>query len=217
VRDGLRLVIYDATCTGGRALPGLSHAWRSGTWLYRGLGRIDAAFGAASWADALAWLAAVRPGERIAEVQYWGHGRWGLARVADDTLDATALEPGHPLHDPLRAVKDRLAGPGALWWWRTCETFGARAGHDFATRWTRFLGCRAAGHTYVIHAWQSGLHALAPGDVPAWSAREGLREGTPEAPVAARSSWPGAPSTVTCFTGTIPDAGSARVGGYSTR
>jgi hypothetical protein len=200
----LRLVVYDATCTGKRG-PGLSHAWWTGVRLYRGLGRVDAAFGARSWADALHWLASVRPGERIAAVQYWGHGRWGLARVGDDTLDGSALEPGHHLHDALSAVRARLAGRDALWWWRTCETFGAHAGHDFATRFTRFLGCRAAGHTYVIHAWQSGLHVLAPGADPDWSPAEGLREGTPDAPRKARSSWPGAPSTVTCFTAAVPE------------
>ena len=75
-------------------------------------------------------------------------------------------------------------------------------------RFTRFLGCSAAGHTYVIHAWQSGLHVLAPGATPDWSPAEGLRDGTPDAPLEAKSSWPGAPSTVTVPV-TVPVVGSS--------
>ena len=37
------------------------------------------------------------------------------------------------------------------------------AGHDFARAWTDFFGSRAAGHTFIIGYWQSGLHTLAPG------------------------------------------------------
>jgi hypothetical protein len=196
----LRLLIHDATCGGGRGRPGLSHAWGAGAWLHRGLDRFDAAYGASSWADALEWLACVTPGAPIEEVQYWGHGRWGRALIADDVLDVSALEPGHRLHEPLVRIRARLVPDGrALWWWRTCETFGADAGHELAIRWTRFFNCTSAGHTHVIGVWQSGLHVLRPGEAPDWSPDEGLREGTPAAPIAARSSRPGAPHTITCF------------------
>ena len=200
----LRLLVYDATCRGRRALPGLSHAWQSGATLYRGLGRIDAAFGATSWAEALDWLATVRAGEPIEEIQYWGHGKWGRALVADDALDAAALEPDHPLHVSLSLVRARLTGRDALWWWRTCETFGACAGHAFARAWTSFLGCRAAGHTYVIGFWQSGLHVLVPDAEPFWPLDEGLASGTPDAPIEARWSRPWYPRTVSCLAGRIP-------------
>jgi hypothetical protein len=195
-----RLLVYDDTCR-----PGLSNAWAAGSWLYRRLGRIDEAHPATSWADALVWLATATPDRPIAEVQYWGHGNWGCAKVGDDVLDARALEPGHALYPLLARVRARLVPGGrALWWWRTCETFGARAGHDFAIRWTRFLDCTSAGHTYVIGVWQSGLRVLRPGEEPAWSPTEGLRDGTADAPVTARRSSPAAPSTITCFTGAIP-------------
>src|SRR6185437_12193271 len=103
--------------------------------------------------------------EPIAEVQYWGHGRWGRALVAEDVLDARALGAGHPLRRGLDALRERLA-PGALLWFRTCETFGASPGIDFARRLSDHLGARVAGHTYIIGFHQSGLHGLAPGGVP---------------------------------------------------
>ena len=46
--------------------------------MYRRLGRIDAAFGARSWTEALAWLGQLGS---IREIQYWGHGRWGKESV----------------------------------------------------------------------------------------------------------------------------------------
>jgi hypothetical protein len=200
---GLRLLIYDRTCRGG-VLPGLSHAWGAGRRLYGALGRLDAALPAASWGEALEWLAEVRPGEPIAEIQFWGHGRWGLARIAEEALDVTALGAGHAHQQRLARVAARmLRGVEGLWWFRTCETFGTSRGHDFARAWSRFFGCRAAGHTYVIGFWQSGLHSLLPGEEPRWSVEEGLPAGVANPPAAL---WSGAraPNTITCFHGQVP-------------
>ncbi|MBA3540820.1 MAG: hypothetical protein H0T79_14505 [Deltaproteobacteria bacterium] len=196
--EPLRLLVYDRT----RRDP-LSLAWRSGSVLYRGLGRIDATFGATSWVEAFEWLANVNAGRAIAEVQYWGHGKWGEALIGEDRLSIASLERG-PLHAPLVQMRERLVGPAALWWWRTCETFGARAGHDFAIAWTRFLGCASAGHTYVIGAWQSGLHSLALGETPTWSPHEGLEAGTPEAPESSLMSHRTAPSTIHFLSRRVP-------------
>lgn len=201
----IRAVIYDRTCREGGAV-GLSHAWWSGVQLYRALGRVDVTRGVASWGEALEWLSTVEPGAHLAEVQFWGHGRWGEVFINRESLSARALEPAHPLHSALSAVRDRLTPDGsALWWFRTCETFGAQRGHEFARAWTSFFGCPAAGHTYIIHAWQSGLHRLAPGAQPDWSDREGLATGTPEQPVRAATSGPLAPRTITCLRGRIPE------------
>ena len=84
------------------------------------------------------------------------------------------------------------------------ETFGAAPGHDFARRLTDFLGCRAAGHTYIIGGWQSGLHSLAPGEQPAWSPHEGLKLGPPEAPREALWSRRSAPNTIHFLSGKVP-------------
>src|SRR6185295_12580281 len=107
----------------------------------------------------------------ISEVQFWAHGKWGRLYLERQVLDRGALAPGHHLHAGLSALRERLA-PGALVWFRSCETFGATAGHDFACGLTDFLGCAAAGHTFIIGYWQSGLHRLEPGMKPAWSATE---------------------------------------------
>ncbi len=192
-------MVYDDTCRGSRLLPGLTHSWIVGGWLYRLLGRIDHMRGVQSWGEALHWLSTVELGRQIGEIQFWGHGKWGLARVGAEQLDMTALQPDHPYHPMLRAVRERLIGPNALWWFRTCETFGCRPGHRFAKEWTRFFGCRAAGHTYIIGPWQSGLHCLRPGETPGWSVYEGLAEGTPENPEKALWSKPWEPNTITCL------------------
>lgn len=192
----MRVVVYDRTCVRTRGR--LSPIWAAGTRLYRGLGRIDAARGVASWDEALAWLAA-QPAP-IHEIQYWGHGKWGGALVDTDMLDATAFRMRRAR---LEAVRERLA-PDALIWFRTCETFGAKPGIAFAEQLADFFGARVAGHTYIIGFHQSGLHGLAPGARADWSPDEGLAEGTPDAPVRARWSWPWRPRTVTALDGAVP-------------
>jgi hypothetical protein len=199
----LRLMVFDRTCTGGRVAPGLSRAWWLGAHLYRRLGRFDACLGVGSWREALDWLGGVRAGDTVSEIQFWGHGKWGSALIDDDVLDAGALEPSHHHRDRLARIRDRMEPDGA-WWFRTCETFGAEVGHELALRWTEFFERRAAGHTYVIGFWQSGLHSLSPGEQPGWSADEGLAEGSPSAPVRAHDSRLRAPNTITCLRGAVP-------------
>jgi hypothetical protein len=189
----MRVLVFD------RDAGGLSRAWSAGSLLYRGLRRFDATRGVTSWDEALDWLATLP--EAIHELQYWGHGKWGSALVGDDVLDAGSLTTRRRR---LEAVRERLA-PDALVWFRTCETFGAERGIDFAERLADFLGTRVAGHTYVIHFHQSGLHGLAPGMRAHWAAGEGLLEGSPAAPKRARSSTPWAPRTITCLAGRVPE------------
>lgn len=195
----LRLLIYDDTCRGRPFLTGLTHSWIVGGWLYRLLGRFDYLRGIRSWAEGLQWLAEAAPHRPISEIQFWGHGKWGLAKVGTESLDTSALRPDHPYHSLMCAIRDRLVDSNALWWFRTCETFGCRPGHRFSVEWTNFFGCRTAGHTYIIGPWQSGLHCLDPGQRPDWSVEEGLARGTPDAPRKALWSKPGEPNTITCL------------------
>ena len=205
--SGLRLMVYDRTCVGARAPVGLSTAWGAGSVLYRGLGRLDAAFGATSWAEAFEWLTRFEASRPIAEIQYWGHGQWGRVLVDRDVLDARAFVPGHPLEPRIAAVRERLAAAQEpRVWLRTCEAFGANAGHDFARRLADAFGARVAGHTFIIGAIQSGLRGLLPGHTPDWSAEEGIAEGTPERPLRAHGSGLRKPRTITCFQGDIPDS-----------
>lgn len=196
-------MVYDRTCRGGRWPVGLSHSWWCGARLYGALDRIDASFGASSWEEALAFLLRACEGRPVVEVQFWGHGKWGEARIAGDVLDERALCAGHALELPLRRLRRRLAD-SALFWFRTCETFGALRGHSFASAFTEELGCSVAGHTYIIGPWQSGLHLLRPGATPHWSSEEGIRVGSPASPTCALWSTPLAPNTITCLHGTVP-------------
>ena len=200
----LRLMVYDRSCRGWGPLPGLTHSWIAGGLLYRALGRFDAYGGFDHWRAALEWLAGYEPDRPIEEIQYWGHGKWGCLLMARRPLDRHALKPGHDLYGPLTDLRQRMQ-PSSLWWFRTCESFGARPGHDFAVAWTEFFGTLAAGHTFIIGPWQSGLHRLAPGSRPDWSETEGLKAGTPEAPAAALWSGPGRPRTITCLHHRIPE------------
>lgn len=197
---GLRLLVFDRTDR--RWLAGLSKAWRAGAALYRKLGRLDATRDAGDWDEALDWLAG-HGDEEIDEIQFWGHGKWGGVMIDRVALDAAALEPGHRHHRQLCAIRERLS-PGALWWFRTCETFGAVAGQDFARRWTDFFGRRAAGHTYIIGYWQSGLHSLEPGARPGWPAFEGIEDGSPATPQKALWSRWWETNTINCLEGEIP-------------
>jgi hypothetical protein len=161
------------------------------------MGRLDRAYGAASWGAALTWLAEVEPDRPIEQIQIWSHGLFGAVLMDGEALDATALSPGHPHHQKLLRVRQRLV-PDALWWFRTCETFGTTHGQAFARAWTSFFGCRAAGHTHIIGVWQSGLHLLAPGEDPAWSPGEGVTQ------QGAARSRPGAPNTISFLHGRVP-------------
>lgn len=200
----LRLMVYDRTCVGKVRL-GLSTAWRAGSALYRLQRRLDAAHGVASWAEAFEWLAGFEPTRPISEIQYWGHGRWGRIFVERDVLDGRVFDASHPLRSKIDAVRERLVPGGeALVWLRTCEAFGARAGHELAQRLADGLGARVAGHTHIIGALQSGLHGLHPGHRPDWSLEEGIAEGTSDDPKKAHHSLPGRPRTITCFDNEVP-------------
>jgi hypothetical protein len=85
----LRLVVFDATQR-KRAPRALGYSWQYGTHLYRALGRVDAALGARDFQQAFEWLATHEPERQIAELQFWGHGRYseGLARGSAEAPEA---------------------------------------------------------------------------------------------------------------------------------
>jgi hypothetical protein len=198
----LRLMLFDPTCPGPLPLTGLSDSWRWGGRLYGLLGRLDGWHAAASWAEGLQWLATHQPSRRIGEIQYWGHGRPGQLFHGRAALDRAALQDGHALRPALEAIRGRLAGPEALWWFRTCLTFAGAEGHAFAQAWTGFFGARAAGHTHVIGPLQPGLHSLRPGAAPHWP----VTEGADQLDKPSDTGWlVKAPNTITCLTGRIPD------------
>jgi hypothetical protein len=196
------LIVYDKSCV-GRFGVGLSRVWSAGRHLYAALGRSDGARGVLGFDEAFAWLAERARDEPISEVQFWAHGKWGRLHLQQESFDRGAFVPGHRLHAGVSALRERLA-PGALVWFRSCETFGATEGHDFARALADFFGCRAAGHTFIIGYWQSGLHQLDPGQTPHWPADEGLALGSPDRPERAAWSSIRAPNTISCWTGRVP-------------
>jgi hypothetical protein len=201
--NGLRLMVYDRTCirTGAHLTP----AWFTGSLVYRGLGRIDASFGASSWDEALTWLTTHDASRTIDEIQYWGHGRWGRVLIDNDVFDASVLRDAHAHYPKILALRDRLS-PSALVWLRTCEAFGADVGRDFAQALSDGLRARVAGHTFIIGVLQSGLRALLPGCRPQWSASEGIAEGTAREPLGAHESGFRRPRTIHCLTSAVPEA-----------
>lgn len=203
---GLRLLVFDTTCRPKGPGVGLSTAWSVGARLYRARGLVDASMGVRSWAEALDFLASYGGSAPIREIQYWGHGTFGKVWVAKDPLDAARLSSAE-LRAPLDRVRDRLAearreGHEPLVWLRTCEAFGGRSGHAFATALASRLGARVAGHTHVIGVLQSGLVALRPGESPSWPSSMGV------GPQGERGhglpSLPNAPNTVHFLTSRLP-------------
>ena len=201
----LRLLVYDNTCRGKRFGVGLTHSWWLGASFYTHLKRFDAVCAAHDWAEALAFLTTFEAHRAIGEIQFWGHGKWGEARIAQQILDISALEPDHVFFPALRTLAARMDAPSARFWFRTCETFGGAKGHAFAAAFSQFLGCQVAGHTYIIGPWQSGLHNLSPNEEPYWPEDEGIKEGTAHAPRKAFWSNPRRPHTITCFHHRFPE------------
>lgn len=208
----LRLLVFDRTCTETYGL-GLSTIWGAGAGVYRVLQRQDARFGATNWAEALAWLAAHEPHRPIAEIQYWGHGKWGSVKIDNDGFGSPELAAEHAHAPAVDAIRDRLLPNGqSLIWLRTCEAFGADAGIDFAYRLAHRMRAKVAGHTYIIGALQSGLRVLEPGKRPRWSSNEGLREGTPAEPKQAFTSRMLAPRTLHFMANSFPQTWFAEDG-----
>ena len=112
--DGLRLVVYDATQR-QRQPKALGLSWQYGTHLYRALGRVDAAYGATSFADALEWLRRHDAARTIGEVQFWGHGKWGRIFIDGEALDRSVLRPHagwmQPVFVELQARRNEIGNP----------------------------------------------------------------------------------------------------------
>ena len=199
----LRLMIYDRSCPRPWFLPGLSQVWGLGRHLYRALGRLDASRGAASWAEALDWLATVQPEAPIAEIQFWGHGRWGLARIGErGARRQRAAAPGTPTTPGWRACAIGCCPDGdALWWFRTCETFGTETRAGLRPRLdTLFRLPRRRPHLRDRRLAERAAFAA-----PGASARLVGRRGRGAGRLAEPDSGPGAPNTITFLHGRIPE------------
>jgi hypothetical protein len=122
--------------------------------------------------------------------------------MGGERLDRGAISASGPLAGDALRLRSMLA-EGALVWLRCCSAFGTAAGQSFARALADTLGARAAGHTFIIGAWQSGTSSCKPGERPSWSEREGV-EARPGGDVAL-TSHPKAPRTITCLHFGLPD------------
>lgn len=200
----LRVMLYDDTCRRSSLGLGLTHSWIVGGELYKWRRKLDLCQGASSWEEGLAWLATVAKDNRIAEIQFWGHGKWGMAMINRAPMDISALEVNHPLNPYLLQIRAALIGPNARWWFRTCETIGAHSGQAFARAWADFFGCKISGHTHIIGPWQSGLYTLNPGQTPDWDPEAGILEGDADDPRVAVWSKHSEPRTISCLRADVP-------------
>ena len=182
---------------------GLSHSWVLGGRLYRWLRWIDISHGVSSWAEALEWLATVKKDQPIARISFWGHGSPGKAFVDREAMQATSLEAGDHVK-AWAAVKERLTSDSQMWF-RTCSTFGAAAGIEFAKRWSEGLGCTVAAHRCNIGPLQSLGEAVRPGDSIMWDPTEGVAEGTADRPLRMKGSSLDKPNTIHMLTGYVPE------------
>jgi hypothetical protein len=145
--SGQRLIVYDNTENGIK-----EWFWRRYVQVRVGWKKI----GVSSWADAHGKIFnAVRPGTRLMELQWWGDGSPGAPRINGKTPP-----------DDFWQTLSSLVTPESLIWFRMCSVFFGDKGRAFAQATARTLGCRVAGHTYVIGPWQSGLRTLRPGQTP---------------------------------------------------
>ena len=188
----MRVVIYDSTAGA------LSTLWRLGAWLAVRRGHAHESHAVHSWAGLVNLLDGLR-GKRIMSISLWGHGSRASPQLGGAPLDSATLDQ---IAERVRAA---IAGPEAVFWFRSCSTFATSAGQRWAERCARSFGCRVAGHTFsigrgrsVFAAWQwgaqSGLHVLRPGEAATWPAIEGV--GADLRPL--WSSW-SAPATVGCL------------------
>jgi hypothetical protein len=183
----MRVAVYDKSPGPGLGQWGLKLSWVVGCWLFKLFGKIDAYYGAESWADALAWLTAQK--KPLLHIQYWGHGSQGLVYLAGKYAHASTFAP--------------LASsvtPESVIWFRTCSTFGGPAGYNFSQQLSGLLNCTVAGHTRIIGPLQGGLHTRKPFTPASWPVDEMELVAKSWLPVWAR--WGN--NTVTCLSANIP-------------
>lgn len=185
----MRVTIFDRNPGPGFGQWFLKTCWLVGCWLQKLLGLVDDYYGAATWDEALHWLAE-RP-DKLTSIQYWGHGSTGQVWMGDTALWWPTLLP----------IKPKLA-PDAVIWFRCCWVFRGDVGHAFAKSIVAGMNCTVASHTFVIGLLQPGLHTLRPGQEPSWPISEGCDLKAPWWPDYLR---PWLPHTIFCLTTRIPE------------
>lgn len=152
----MRLVIWDDN-DGVR----LGNIWEFGA---RGIYRhkFDYSMWGYTWDEVCEFLGRFDVGH-FREIQYWGHGK-----IASAILGGEAMRAKH-----LRLMGVALK-PDGLIWLRCCSVFAGKDGKKFATNAALVSGRAVASYTHKIGYFQSGLHAVRPGEIAWWKDTEGL-------------------------------------------
>ena len=163
----------------------LTFWWKVGSFIDQTTTFADYAAGAATWDEAFnAVLQAVDRETRktgkpatIASLQFWGHGSPGSAFMgSEDTLDKAMVAPGGEEHQLAAQVAQRMHPQHGHVWFRCCSAFQGQRGQDFAKAAAATFGVPVVGHTFIIHALQSGTQVLRPGGKPDWELDEGIKK-----------------------------------------
>jgi len=181
----------------------MTQKWVVGGLLYRMLRSIDYCEGFPSWGAALKWIAEFQPDMPISQIQYWGHGSPGKARLGHEALQKHSLATGQPYAKLFERIKTRFTEDTSIWF-RVCTLFAGEEGREFGRRWANRLGCRIVAHTHVIGWYQSGGHIIRPGEEADWDPMEGILKGTPNRIKKAVWSERGLVNTINCLNGNIP-------------
>lgn len=217
----LDIVVFDSDPAGlfsRRRLPhtyratqaGLVASWIGGVARLLVRRRTTVSIGATSWETALPRIveASKKHSSSIHSIQFWGHAAPGRALLGKDSeLTLASLREGHKHHDALVAVRERLHDE-AYWWFRGCSTIAGRRGQRFATVFADAMQMTVVAHTYTIGPFQSGGHAVQPGQraQDLYDPMEGVAAGSAERPTAFKMSGPDEPNTVLA-TAVTPPAG----------
>ena len=110
---------------------------------------------------AMSWLAG-------AQVEVWCHAFPGYLTIGGERLNRRDV-----LDDDRVALLGAKLGPTGTFWIRGCSAFAGPIGHAYAGVLADRLGCRVAGHTFLIGPLQGGLRTLRPQETPTWDPKEG--------------------------------------------
>jgi hypothetical protein len=163
----------------------LTFWWKLGSFIDQLQAFADYSVGAASWEEAFNGVndAVSREAKKtgqpvtIASLQFWGHGSSGHAYMGDGTsLSKKTLAPGGTFHDLAVKTASHLHRTQGHVWFRCCTPFQGTAGQDFARAASAIFVVPVIGHTFIIHALQSGTEVLLPGAQPNWDTDEGIHK-----------------------------------------
>ena len=198
--EDLDIMFYDNSSWAGDHL---RFSWLTGGVFYKYFKSVEENSGFEDWESALKWLNYVQPNKKIKTIQFWGHGTPGRVWINGECLSVRSFLASSPERYLLSKLKERLT-PDSTVWFRCCNLFAGKEGKLFAKSLANFLNCRVAGHTFIVHGWQGGLHTVKPGQDPSWSESEGIKikkDGSKE------MLWtaPWSPNTIFCLTNEIPE------------